>query len=34
MKYKKDNHKETIIIEVAAWLFILVIIYMFAQAIF
>ncbi len=34
MTTKKDNHRETIIIEAAAWVFVLGIVYMMAKAIF
>ena len=34
MKPKKDNQKETIIVEIAAWIFTLGIIYMLSKTIF
>ena len=34
MKYKKDNQRETILIEVAAWAFILCVVYIFTKVIF
>jgi hypothetical protein len=33
MKYKKDNQRETLIIEICAWVLIVGIIYVFAKAI-
>ena len=34
VKYKKDNLRETIMLEVAAWTFVIGVIYIFLKAVF